>query len=286
MRTLGTRRAVLVAGVAGVTAAALAACGTGQVAETALKNASVYGVSAQNSNRSVLIRGLAVVYNNTAGYPAGSNAPLEVNFYNETKETVTVLVSSQPPTQVAEKDTVVSARSVTLVGGQPTTPSTAIPEPSGSRPAATPDPDVSDVAVQPSSDASSGPSGTSPSAGPSGTSPSAGPSGTAPSAGPSGTAPSAGPSGGGDEATGRPARIEIGPLGYAIFRSGTAETLQVVGLTDRLVPGTSVNLVFEFSNGAEPLVVQAPMAVPLSPASRAPGNPAEDSGEVNPGEEN
>src|SRR3712207_641758 len=138
MRTLGTRRAVLVAGVAGVTAAALVACGAGQVAETALKNASVYGVSAQNSNGSVLIRGLAVVYNTTTGYPAGSNAPLEVNFYNETRETVTVLVSSQPPTQVAEQDTVVSARAVTLVGGQPTTPSTAIPEPSGSRQAATP----------------------------------------------------------------------------------------------------------------------------------------------------
>jgi hypothetical protein len=29
--------------------------------------------------------------------------------------------------------------------------------------------------------------------------------------------------------------------------------------------------VFEFTNGADPLVLRAPMAVPLSPASRAPG---------------
>ncbi len=268
MRPLVTRRAVLVAGVAGVTAAALVACGTGQVAETALKNASVYGVSAQNSDRSVLIRGLAVLYNNPAGYPAGSTAPLELNLYNETRQPVMVLISSQPATQVSEKAGVVSARAVTLVGGQPTTPSTAIPEPSGSRPAATPDPDVSDVATQPSSDASAGPSGTDPSAAASGTSPSAQPSPT----------PAA--------SAGRPARIEIGPLGYAIFRPGDAETLQVVGLSDRLVPGTSVNLVFEFSNGADPLVVQAPMAVPLSPASRAPGVPEENSGEANPGEEN
>jgi hypothetical protein len=150
----------------------------------------------------------------------------------------------------------VSARSVNLVGGEPSTPSSAIPEPSGSRPAATPDTETSDNVVQPSSGASAG---------------------TAPSARPSPT-PAA--------STGRPARIEIGPLGYAIFKPGAAESLQVVGLTDRLVPGTSVNLVFEFSNGAAPLVVQAPMAVPLSPASRAPGNPAEFSGERNEGEEN
>lgn len=269
MRTLGTRRAVLAAGVATVTAAALAGCGTGQVAETALKNASVYGVSAQNANGSVLIRGLAVVYNNTAGYARGASAPLELNLYNETKEPVTVLVSSQPPSETTAEGSVVSARSVTLSGGQASPASTAIPEPSGSRPAATPDSDVSDTAVQPSSGASAGPSGpTSPSEGPSGTSPSGRPSTTA--------APS----------TGRPARIEIGPLGYAIYRPGVAETLQVVGLTDRLVPGTSVNLVFEFGGGTAPLVVQAPMAIPLSPASRAPGNPAENSGESNPDEEN
>src|SRR3712207_3100690 len=100
MRTLGTRRAVLVAGVATVTAAALTACGTGQVAETALKNASVYGVSAENSDASVLIRGLAVQYNSPAGYPAGSSAPLELNLYNQTKVPVTVLISSQPPTRI------------------------------------------------------------------------------------------------------------------------------------------------------------------------------------------
>ncbi len=259
MRTLGTRRAVLVAGVAGVAAATLAACGAGQVAETALKNPSVYGVNAENANRSVLIRGLAVEYNGTTGYPAGSSAPLEVNFYNQTREPVTVLVSSQPPAEAIAREGVVSARAVNLVGGQPTTPSTAIPEQSGSRPAATPDSETSNNVAQPSG------------------SPAVGPSGTSPSAQPSRT-PAAN--------TGRPARIEIAPLGSAIFRPGDAQSLQVVGLTDRLVPGNSVNLVFEFSDGTAPLVVQAPMAIPLSPASRAPGNPAEHSGEHNPGEEN
>jgi hypothetical protein len=237
----------------------LAGCSAGQVAETALKNPSVYGVNSQSRNGAVLIRGLAVAYPGTTGYPAGSSAPLELTLVNETRQPVTVLISSQPPAGATESEGVVSGRAVNLVGGQPTTPSTAIPEPSGSRPAATPDSQSSDNVVQPSSDASAGPSGTSPSAQPSRT-------------------PAA--------SAGRPGRIEIGPLSTASFQPGDTETLQVVGLSDRLLPGQSVNLVFEFSDGSEPLVVQAPVAIPLSPASRAPGNPEEHSGESNEGEEN
>jgi hypothetical protein len=243
MRTLGTRRAVLVAGVATVTAAALVACSAGQVAETALKNSSVQGVNAQNADGSVLIRGLAVTYKDPAGYPAGGAAPLEVNLYNGTKQSITVLVSSQPPAEAAEGQNVVAARSVVLLGNEPTTPSTAIPDPAGSRPAATPDTQNSDNITQPSSSAG------------------------APSAQPSGSAPAA--------ASGRPARIEIGPLGSAIFRPGDATTLQATDLTGALIPGGALNLVFEFSNGVEPLVVRAPVTVPASPASRAPGLEAE-----------
>jgi hypothetical protein len=238
MRTLGTRRAVLVAGVATVTAAALGACSAGQIAETSLKNSSVQGVNAQNADGSVLIRGLAVAYKDPAGYPAGGKAPIEVNFYNQTTQPITVLVSSQPP---AAGENVVAARSVLLVGGEPTTPATGIPEPAGSRPAATPDPDVSDTITQPSADPSA----------------------------PSSTQPSS------SAAAGRPARIEIGPLGSAIFRPGDETTLQATGLTGALIPGGSLNLVFEFSNGGEPLVVQAPVTVPMSPASRGPGSEAE-----------
>jgi hypothetical protein len=242
MRTLGTRRAVLVAGVATLTAAALAACGTGQIAETSLKNASVQGLNAQNADGSVLVRGLAVAYKDPAGYPADGNAPVEVNLYNQTTQPITVLVSSQPP---ADGENLVGARSVVLVGGAPTTPATEIPEPSGSRPVATPDPDVSENITQPSAEPSS-------------------------AAGPS-DAPSAQTS----SAAGRPARIEIGPLGSAIFQPGGETTLQATGLTGALVPGGSLNLVFEFSNGVEPLILPAPMTVPLSPASRAPGSEAE-----------
>jgi hypothetical protein len=249
MRTSGTRRAALVAGVATVAAVALAACSAGQVAETANKNPSVYGVNTQNSDASVLIRGLAVAYPGSSGYEAGANAPLEVNLYNETTSEITVLVSSQP--FEGEGEGVVSARSVGLVGGggTPATPSTAIPEPSGSRPVATPDTDASPTGSVEQPSASGDPS-------------------VDPSETPQPT-PATTPG----SVDARPARIAIGPLSYVSFRPGDPETLQVIGLSDRLGAGQAVNLVFEFSNGTEPLVVQAGVAVPQSPASRAPGEP-------------
>jgi hypothetical protein len=256
MRTLGTRRAALVAGVATVAAVALAACSAGQVAETALKNPSTDGVNAQNSDASVLIRGLAVTYPGTEGYESGANAPLEVNLYNETAQEITVLVSSQPFAGGGEGRGVVAARSVGLVGGTPTTPSTAIPEPSGSRPVATPDSDSGE------SGSVEQPSGTG--------DPSVDPSETA------APAPSTEPAG----VAARPARIAIGPLSYVSFQPGDPETLQAIGLSDRLAPGNSVNLVFEFSNGAQPLVVQAPVAVSTAPASRAPGLPDDEGHEA------
>lgn len=246
MRTLGTRRAVLIAGVATVTAAALAACSAGQVAETALKNSSVQGVNSQNADGSVLVRGLLVQYKDSTGYPAGGNAPIQVNLYNQTTEAITVLVSSQPP---AGEQNVVGARSVVLVGGEPTAAASEIPQAAGSRPAATPDTETPDNVTQPSESADPG---------------------TASSAQPVPSAQSTPGAG-----AGRPARIEIGPLGSAIFQAGDDTTMQATDLTGALIPGGSLNLVFEFSNGVAPLVVQAPVTVPLSPASRAPGSESE-----------
>jgi hypothetical protein len=228
MRSLGIRRAALATGVAAVAAVALVGCSAGQVAETALKKPSVMGANAENSDRSVFIRNLAVQYDGPTGYAAGDNAPLQVSLFNKTKQAITVLVSSQPVTGAPEKAGIVSARSVGLTGGSSVAPSasaTATPEPSPS-------------------------AGESPS-----------------------TEPSAQPSA--SSAAVRPARIEIGPMGTVTFLPEDAERLQAVGLTGKLLPGQSVNLVFEFSNGADPLVVQAPVAIPVSPASRAPGIPHE-----------
>lgn len=77
------------------------------------------------------------------------------------------------------------------------------------------------------------------------------------------------------EPAAEPARITIPARGYSSFLPGDTQQLQVIGLTGRLGPGMSVNLVFEFSNGAAPLTLLAPVGVPTVPASRAPGNEAE-----------
>ena len=72
-----------------------------------------------------------------------------------------------------------------------------------------------------------------------------------------------------------PARVTLPALGYQTFLPGDQQELQAAGLTGALKPGGAVNLVFEFSNGAEPLTIQAPMGIPLSPAPRGSGNPNE-----------
>jgi hypothetical protein len=252
MRSLVTRRAALATGVATLAAIALAGCSAGQVAETALKNPSVDGINAQNSDASVYIRNLTVAYAGTTGYAAGADAPLTVGLYNQTDRPITVLISSRPAADSTVQDDLVSAQSVNVVGGSatPSAPSSAIPEPSGSRPSDNED-DQNDNQI-PSPDPSTNPS--------------------------PGQAPSTAPTPAG--AATRPARIEIGPLGAATFQAEDAEKLQATGLSGKLAPGQSLNLVFEFSNGAKPLVLRAPMAIPLSPASRAPGvEPQENLGE-------
>jgi hypothetical protein len=250
MRSLGTRRLVMVAGLAAATAVAFAGCSAGQVAETSLKRPSNQGLNEENSNNTVAIRNLAVSYNGPEGYAAGDSAPLEVGLYNETSQPVTVLISSRQPDASLGK-TVVSGTNVALVGGQPSSPSTAIPEPSGSRDAAVPE-------------NSNGPSG-------SVEAPSTSPSASAsPSVSVSASGESPSPS-----SSGTPARIQLSPLGYASFLPGDKQSLQVQGLSGKLLPGMAVNLVFEFSNGAAPLTLQAPVGIPLSPAPRESPNPSE-----------
>ena len=236
MRTLGSRRAVLSAGVAALAAVAIAGCSAGQVAETAIKRSSSQGVSANNSNNTVGIRDLMVGYHGTAGYAAGDSAPLQVGIYNLTTQEVTVLVSSTPPGNSAADQTVVSGSMVQLIGGSsaPGAPSSgASAEPSAGASAEPP--------AEPSTGASAEPS----------------------------TGASA-PAGGG-----QPARIVLPPLGSASFLPGDQQQMQVTGLSKALPPGFAVNLTFEFSNGAQPLTVQAPVATPLSPAPRESGIPDE-----------
>ncbi|SDT75495.1 hypothetical protein [Actinoplanes derwentensis] len=147
MRSLGTRRATLVAGAATVAALALGGCSAGQVAETAILDTPIAGVNAQSENGSVLIRNLQVEYNGVEGYHAQEDAPLEVNLYNQSNEAVTVTISPQP----VERPQVVTGTRVGFVStatvttpGQVGTPASGEPssgasaEPEASTPPAEP----------------------------------------------------------------------------------------------------------------------------------------------------
>lgn len=231
MRSLGTRRVAQVAGAATVAVIALAGCSAGQVAETALLQTPISGLNTASPDGGLLIRNLQVLYNGTAGYAAGASAPLEVSLFNQTRQPITVAISSSPQQGQAG---VVSAQQVGVVGGAAPADSAAAPAPSES-PAA---PAPSDSAASPApSDSASAPA-----------------------------APSA-----------QPAKFTIAPLGSKSFLPGDPETLQLIGLSDKLLPGNSVSLVFETSTSSQPLQVFAPIAIPLSPASRAPGLPDENS---------
>src|SRR5689334_13765389 len=96
MRSLGTRRVTLAAGVATVAVIALAGCSAGQVAETALLKTPISGLNTSSPDGSLQIRNLQVIYNSPEGYPANGQAPLEVALFNQTTTEMTVLISSKP----------------------------------------------------------------------------------------------------------------------------------------------------------------------------------------------
>ena len=85
--------------------------------------------------------------------------------------------------------------------------------------------------------------------------------------------PSAGPSAAAPGTALQPARITIAPLSSAVFLPGGQQTLQATGLSGQLAPGGALSLVFEVSGSSQPIEVLAPVAIPLSPASRVPGAP-------------
>jgi hypothetical protein len=206
MRSLGTRRAVQVAGAATVAVVALTGCSAGQTAETSLLQTPISGLNTSSPDGGLLIRNLQVTYGDAAGYPANSTAPIEVSLFNQTQQPMTVTISSQPQTTVTAG--IVSAGSVGISGG-PAGSASAVPSPSDS----------------------------------------------------------ASPADAGAAPTLQPAKIAIDPLGTVSFLPGAPESLQAVGLTDRLAPGNSLALTIQVGTDA-PLSVLAPVSTPLTPASR------------------
>ena len=241
MRSL--HRALGVAALAGL---ALSGCSAGQTAETSILQTPVSGLNTASPDGGLLIRNLQVAYKDPTGYPANGSAPLEVSLFNQTQQEITVTISSQPQQTVTQG--IVSAQQVGLTGPAPV----------------------------PSSSIASGPAGggdTSPSSPPSaGTSGEVPPPSGGPSAQPTETAtpPAAG-------AALTPAKLTIPALGSVSFLPGDQTGLIASGLSNKLAPGYSLALTVQSSTSATPLNVLAPVAIPLSPASRAPGIPDENS---------
>jgi hypothetical protein len=228
MRSLGIHRLVLATGVAAAVAIALSGCSAGQVAETAVKKPSNPGVNADNSNRTVAVRNLSVVYPGEEGYDAGENAPLELGLFNQSTAPVTVTISSKPPAQQGEE--AVTATQIGVAGG-----------------------------ASPSASASASASASTPSGENEPSTPASPPS-------PSASASASGPAE--PKQSFQPARIEIPAMSQVTFLPGDAGAPTAVDLSGKLTQGTAISLVFEFSNGAEPLEVLAPISTPLSPAPR------------------
>lgn len=229
MRSLGTRRAVQVAGAATVAVIALAGCSAGQTAETSLLQTPVSGINTASPDGGLLIRNLQVSYDSVTGYAIGDTAPIEASFFNQTQNPITVTIT--PSQQGVTGGDIVAATKVGILGGLPGSDSL---DQAAANQTATPSMTPSDSA-----------------------SPSASASASA-------------------KPTAQPASITIPALGTVAFLgTDTAHQLQAIGLTAALLPGYSLSLNIQVSTSATPLQVYAPVAIPLSPASRGPGIPDE-----------
>lgn len=244
MRSLRTFRAAQVAGAATVAVVALAGCSAGQTAETSLLQTPVSGLNTASPDGGLLIRNLEVAYKDPTGYPANGTAPLELSLFNQTQQEITVTISSQPQQTVTQG--IVSAQQVGLTGPAPTPSSSIASGPAGGGSTPTPPPSA-------------------------GTSGEVSPPSGVPSATPTDSAAAPAP------ASLQPAKLTIPALGSLTFRSSDSNQLVASGLSNKLTPGYSLALTVQSSTSATPLTVFAPVAIPLSPASRGTGIPDENS---------
>ncbi|MEU4713396.1 hypothetical protein AB0F73_07050 [Micromonospora purpureochromogenes] len=107
----GSRRAaLLLSGMAAATALLATGCGAGQIAETANKEPSIQGINVQTPDNAYKVRGLYVEYPGTEGLRTGANAALNTVIYNDTRDPVTVTVTTE------------SAREVVITGRPGSTP--------------------------------------------------------------------------------------------------------------------------------------------------------------------
>ncbi len=222
-----TSRVVTSALVAGACAAlALAGCSAGQLTQTSSQVAAVPGVNVNAG--AIALRNLVIPYNDPGGYPAGSDAPLDVRIFNDGVTTIRLVGAS------ADK-----AAAVSLVGPpEPVvTPAPASPLPATS---ASPSP-------------SAAPTGSPPASPPASVSPSPAAS---PSAEPSAPAPAS-----------SAISIEIPAQSFVALVPGEGAYLELTGLKEAVLPGSWVTVTFTFDNGVSvpaqiPLAPQPDLIVP------------------------
>ncbi|SCF35249.1 hypothetical protein [Micromonospora mirobrigensis] len=239
------RAALLLAGTAAAASLLLSGCGAGQVAETSNKIPSVQGINVQTSDNLYKVRGLYIQYPGVEGYQAGANAPLNVVLYNDSREPVTVTVTTDGARQVALTGSAPSGAQASP-SESPTEPMSGSPSPSD--PSASPS-----QSVGPVESASASPSA----------------SASASASASSSASASASPSASANAPAGEPARIEIPALGYAQFIPASGgRQLELVGLNEALLSGQEINLTFDFGNGRT-VSTGAPVGVPLTPGPKA-----------------
>ncbi|MFL6075639.1 MAG: hypothetical protein ACJ73S_19810 [Mycobacteriales bacterium] len=221
----------------------LAACGAGQLAETAKIKPTIRGADADLGHLGV--RNAMVAYSETGIWSEGGDAPLNVwltNFGDSDDRLVGVSTDA--------------ARSVVLVGSEPGAQPLNSPRPSGS---ATPQATAS-ASGSPSPSASlsgsptpSGSTSPTPSAGGSAT-----PSGSArPTASPSPSAPA-----------GRPVDVKV-PAQALVRLADDGPHLELRNLTKNLTPNSVISVTFRFEKAGS-VTLRLPMNTPSSPAPRSP----------------
>jgi copper(I)-binding protein len=219
-----TSRSVL-AGLVAVAGLALAGCGAGQIAQTALQSPTVDGANVQVGE--IAVRNVALEYPAQGSYPKGSDARLRMIVVNQGTSSDTLTEVRSP----AATDVTITAAANPSAGP---TPTLTAPPPSD----------------QPTGTASGTPTGTNEPASPSASAGSGEPSGGASgSATPSGSASgsaSASASAAPVETEAPAARITIPANGLVSF-TGDGPTVELTGLTRELYPSQplSVTLVFQ-----------------------------------------
>lgn len=128
----GSRRAaVVLGGMAAATGLLASGCGTGQIAETAIKEPSIQGVNTQTPDNGYKIRGLVVEYPGPDGYRAGADAPVSAVIYNDTRSPAIVTVTTDSAHDIVLAGTAGSTASATPDGSTIPDPSAGLSAPPG-----------------------------------------------------------------------------------------------------------------------------------------------------------